>query len=80
MAKRALSNENKNKVLSDVFEDEISLELSYGSSIFDDDVKINHRNAMASFQFEPYASGSDVESDRGTDSNNISSRPQNTDW
>lgn len=40
MAKRAVSNENK--VLSDVSEDEISLELSYGSSSFDDDVKINH--------------------------------------
>lgn len=38
MAERAVSDENK--VLSDVSEDEISLELSCGSSSFDDDVKL----------------------------------------
>lgn len=59
MAERAVSDENK--VLSDVSEDEISLELSCGSSSFDDDVEINHRNAIAPFQFEPYASGSAVD-------------------
>lgn len=78
MAERAVSDENK--VLSDVSEDEISLELSCGSSSFDDDVEINHRNALAPFQFEPYASGSAVESDEKTDSNNSSTRLQNTDW
>lgn len=80
MAERAVSDENE--VLSDVSEDEISLELSCGSSSFD--IEINHRNAIAPFQFEPYASGSDVESDGETDSNDSSNdsstRLQNTDW
>lgn len=78
MAERAVSDENE--VLSDVSEDEISLTLSCGSSSFDDDIEINHRNAIAPFQFEPYASGSDVESDGETDSNDSSTRLQNTDW
>lgn len=80
MAERAVSDENE--VLSDVSEDEISLELSCGSSSFD--IEINHRNAIAPFQFEPYASGSDVESEGETDSNDSSNdsstRLQNTDW
>lgn len=78
MAERAVSDENE--VLSDVSEDDLSLELSCGSSSFDDDIEINHRNAIVPFQFEPYASGSDVESDGETDSNDSSTRLQNTDW
>lgn len=72
MAERAVSDENN--VLSDESEDEISWELSCGSSSFDDDVEINHSNAIAPFQFEPYANGSDVESDEETDSNDSSTR------
>ncbi|XP_062588548.1 uncharacterized protein LOC134250211 [Saccostrea cucullata] len=81
MAELSVNIENESQ--SERSEDEQTLDLSCGSSSFDESVtdEVYDPNSIKPFRFEPYESGSNesdsVDSD---DHENIDNRLQNTDW
>ncbi|XP_062605333.1 uncharacterized protein LOC134267130 [Saccostrea cucullata] len=79
MAERAVREDNY--VESEVSEDELSLDLSCGSSSFDENIETDP-NSIAPFRFEPYASSSDEESVEveRADYDDNNTRLQNTEW